>query len=263
MMRTIFICVLLSCLAISASAEKKSPLSKKQLDEITERGRMLAEYDRAAWKATDAVMETHPKLGDDSRFACQKADTKWTCVFGHIVEGKLLIDYKAMQEGTPAEFKVEHQEPPAEDKGFFLAAIRAIFTTMKDFHLTAEDRPYNPSVLPGPSGQLYVYIVPAQTQTSVFPMGGDARYLVSADGNTIVEKRQLHKAILEIKTEESGGRTTAGGFHTHVLSDVPEDTDVFYVLSRRPLVPEYIGTGDKKNLIIYEVDTYGSIWVSK
>jgi hypothetical protein len=31
---------------------------------------------------------------------------------------------------------------------------------------------------------------------------------------------------------------------------VPEDTDVFYVLTRQPSVPEYIGTLKKKLFII-------------
>ena len=30
--------------------------------------------------------------------------------------------------------------------------------------------------------------------------------------------------------------------HTHILSDAPEDSDVFEVLTRQPLIPEYIFT---------------------
>jgi hypothetical protein len=47
------------------------------------------------------------------------------------------------------------------------------------------------------------------------------------------------------------------GSHSHVLSDVPEDTDVFYVLNRRPLIPEYIAAGKH----IFIVNTDGSIQV--
>ena len=48
-----------------------------------------------------------------------------------------------------------------------------------------------------------------------------------------------------------------GSFHTHVLSNTPEDSDVFYVLSRKPLVPEYVGiAADKK---IYVIETDGNI----
>jgi len=239
-----------------ALAEKTAPLSKEQLGEISARGRMLAEYDEMAGHATDAVMATHPKQDNDTRFVCRKADATWTCVFGRLAADKLLIDYEALQEAGAKEFQVKHREPPEEETGFFFAAVKAMLVAGKDFQLTAENRPYNPSVLPAPSGQWYVYIVPAQTKKGVYPLGGDARYLVSAEGNTIVEKRQLHKTILETTAQTPQGTKMAAGVHTHVLTDVPEDTDVFFVLTRRPLVPEMIGTGKKQ---MYEVETDGTI----
>src|ERR1017187_2595070 len=81
--------------------------------------------------------------------------------------------------------------------------------------------------------------------------------LITADGNTIVEKRQLHKSIMENKPNSiPRDSTPAGGYHTHVLSDVPEDTDVFHVLTRKPSIPEMIGTTNKK---LYEISPVGTI----
>lgn len=145
-----------------------------------------------------------------------------------------------------------------EDSGFFLFAARAINTALKDFH--GENRAYNTMVLPLAAGQMYVYVVPAQTVSSVYPLGGDSRYLVSADGNTIVETRRLHRAIIERSSSPTPPlRQVAAGYHTHVLSDVPEDTDVFFVLSEHPSLPEFIGT--KKQ--IYVVARDGSIACAK
>ena len=45
--------------------------------------------------------------------------------------------------------------------------------------------------------------------------------------------------------------------HNHVLSDISEDTDVSYVLARKPLIPEYIGT----QVAVYEVNPDGTIRV--
>jgi hypothetical protein len=191
--RTILL-FLLSCCTAVALAEKTAPLSREQLAEISARGRMLAEYDEAAWHATDAVMSTHPKQDNDTRFVCRKADATWTCVFGRLAADKLLIDYEALQ-ASATEFQIKHHEPPMEDTGFFFAAVRAMITAGNDFQKTAEKRPYNPTVLPAHSGQFYVYMVPAQTKKGIYPLGGDARYLVSTDGSTIVEKRQLHRAF--------------------------------------------------------------------
>ena len=74
---------------------------------------------------------------------------------------------------------------------------------------------------------MYVYIYPAQTTNGIYPLGGDVRYLISADGSSIVEKRQMRKTILEYDFSASSSiKEVNYGFHTHILSDVPEDTDV-------------------------------------
>jgi hypothetical protein len=44
----------------------------------------------------------------------------------------------------------------------------------------------------------------------------------------------------------------AAGYHIHVLSDVPEDSDVFLVLTRRPSVSEFIGVNGEMRYKIME-----------
>ena len=83
------------------------------------------------------------------------------------------------------------------------------------------------------------------------------RYLVSPDGTRVLEKRQMHKSILE--TTPQSGKKTVAGFHTHVLSDLPEDTDVFHVLSQDPPLPEFLGTPH----FTYQVKTDGTIQIEE
>jgi hydrogenase maturation factor len=101
---------------------------------------------------------------------------------------------------------------------------------------------------------MYVYVVPAQTEQGVYPLGGDVRYLVSPEGSKIVEKRQLHKSIIEFTTPTEAQKVEAG-YHTAVLDDIPEDTDVFHVLSRKPSVPEWVMTQQ----YVYRIETNGTI----
>ena len=114
------------------------------------------------------------------------------------------------------------------------------------------------AVLPAPQDQLYVYVYPGQTKPRIYPLGGDVRYLISADGNKIIERRQLHKGIIEPPALDKG-KKLAAGFHTHVLSDLPEDTDVFHVLTQDPRAPEMVGTAH----FMYKVLTDGSITIEK
>jgi hypothetical protein len=242
---------------VSVSVAGKKKEADPIMADVTARGRALYEYDQAAWHASDAVQETRPSTQSVGRYIARKSDAGWTVAFGHLNEqhDKFSVAYEATQGATLQEFTVKKLDPPREDTSFFLAAAKAIDTALHDFQ--GENRPYNVAVLPAPSNQLYVYVIPAQTKAGIYPLGGDVRYLSAEDGGTIVEKRQLHKTILEIAPSSMPkGTTPAGGYHTHVLSDVPEDTDVFHVLRRQPPVPEIVGTRNKK---LYEISVDGTI----
>jgi hypothetical protein len=105
------------------------------------------------------------------------------------------------------------------------------------------------------SGEWYVYLVPAPTRYGYWPLGADRRYRISADGRTIIEKRQLHNTILEYGPDSQSGATRVAGSHSAVVRDGVEDTDVFFVLTRRPALPEYIAS----ETYFFRVDSDGTI----
>ena len=239
-------------LALASFAKKKEELEPDPvMPDVTARGRALYEYDQAAWHATDAVQATNPSPQALGSYIARKSDAGWKVAFGHLnnARNRFIVAYEATQGATLQEFTVKKLDPPQEDASFYLMAAKAIDTALHDFQGQKHD--YNVAVLPEQTNQLYVYVVPAQTREGVYPLGGDARYRITPDGRAIVEKRELHKTILEnAPSSTPKGAIPAAGFHTHVLSDVPEDTDVFYVLSRQPPQSEYIATMSKKLYVI-------------
>ncbi|HXT75097.1 MAG TPA: hypothetical protein VN780_02300 [Candidatus Eisenbacteria bacterium] len=204
--------VLVVCSGYAVSADKHRSISDAELAATTARGRELADYDLASWHATDAVLALRPAAGTVGRYIARKTDSGWVVSFGRFNEAKdaFLIVYEATQGNSLSHFTVKTYEPPRRDTDFFFFAARAIEISLVSSRL--EKRPYNTYVLPADSGQLYVYVLPAQMVADVYPLGGDVRYLVSADGATITETRQLHNSILEIRN--SSGPKPAGGFHT-------------------------------------------------
>jgi hypothetical protein len=231
--------------------------SESELAAITARGRTLYEYDQAAWHATDAVVAANPPKELIGRYIARKTEAGWAVAFGRLNEAKdaFLIALMATQGASPQQFSVQRIDPPQADTGFFLSAALAVDTVIPVFH-GAEGRTYNASVIPAGNGQLYVYLEPGQTDADgdYFPLGADVRFLVSADGKRALETRQMHKSIIP-KADVPPGTKLEAGYHTHVLSEVPEDSDVFAVLSRSPLIPEFVGT----KTAIYVVNTDGSI----
>jgi hypothetical protein len=253
------ICTLLLFLGVvpllsTLLAEAQIP-SDKALADIATRGRILYEYDQAAWHASDAVANTHPAKEQMGQYIARKAESGWEVAFGQMSPSgdAFLIALLATQGKSREEFTVKQFDTPQRDTGFYLSASKGIHAATSDFH--GVNHPYNVAVLPAANGQLYIYLVPAQTQENDYPLGADVRYLVSADG-AIVEKRPLHKSLIP-HGDVPAGTQMVGGTHSHVLSDLPEDTDVFYVLSRKPSMPEYIGT----QIAIYCVNPDGSIKV--
>jgi hypothetical protein len=243
---------------ITLLAQNAARPTQEELAAITERGRMLYEYDQAAWHATDAVQMANPKTVEGQRCIAKDENGKWRVVFGKLNEDRtrFAITYEADEQATLRQFALEQEPEERADEGFFLYAARAIEGVMKDFG--GASRPYNVAVLPAPSEQMYVYLYPAQTKARVYPLGGDTRYLVSADGRNILERRQMHKSIIENRPTQQAKKVVAG-YHTHVLSDLPEDTDVFHVLTQDPPVPEMVGTAH----FMYQVKTDGTIQIEK
>src|ERR1044072_5620958 len=232
--------LLLASIAAPAQTERTTHASEAELAQITERGRNLAAYDVAAWYGTDAVLALQPDEGSVVRYIAKRTADGWTVAFGRLNEksDKFLIAYEAIQGSTPKEFKASKLGSAKEDSGFFLFAARAIDTSLADFK--GEQRPYNIAVLPAPADQLYVYVLPAQTKNGVYPLGGDVRYLISGDGLKLIEKRQMHKAIIEYVV----GHNMEAGFQSAINDQFPEDSDVFHVLARTPSVPADIATKD-------------------
>src|SRR5215510_1556298 len=166
-----FLLLLITAITVSAQTERTTPASETELAQITERGRNLHAYDVAAWHGSDAVMALQPAEGSVVRYIAKRTGDGWTVAFGRLNEKrvKFLIAYEAIQGSTPKEFKASKLEPAKEDAGFFLFAAKAIDTSLADFK--GEERPYNVAVLPAPSNQLYVYVLPAQTKNGVYPLG--------------------------------------------------------------------------------------------
>jgi hypothetical protein len=252
--------LLLVCTASVALAQVEGP-TDSQLADITARGRALAAYDFAAWHGTDAVTALKPIPGTVTRYIARETPKGWAVAFGRLTASRdtFLIAYEAVRTSTIGEFEgftgVSHATPVA-DTGYFVRAARAIDTATIEFGPVR--RSYNVAALPAPSGNWCVYLVPAPTITGLCPLGADARLLISADGRTILERRRLHISVIEFsasRVHKPAGSTMEASMHTALIAEIPEDTDVYHVLSRTPKVPEYVVT---KHLI-YRIDTDGKI----
>jgi hypothetical protein len=240
----------------SSTTPLKTPPTLDSLGAISYRGYLLAQYDFAASVASDSVMARDPAAGLIQGYVARRRGERWDVAFGRLSAERdtFYTAFEARQrEADPSNFDIVAFTPARADTGYYARARRAIAIAKDDFGKQA--RPYNASIIERPNGTLWVYLMPAQVQAGVYPLGADVRYLFPSDGRTILAKRQLHKAVIEYAAHTAGSGKIEAGTHTAVLDDIPEDTDVFHVLVRQPRVPEYIVT----DAFMYYVTPTGDI----
>ncbi len=249
-MRRLGIFLLLDlCLITVALSQDKPADPGSDLAAISQRGRALYAYDQAAWHGTDAIFALKPDTKGLAHYLCIKTPSGWLVAFPkwNDAHDGLFIVYEAREKA--GKFAARKLDKPFEADSDLVARERAIELAIADF--PKPGRPYNTAVLPAPGGNFYVYLYPGQTRENVWPIGGDMRYTISSDGKNVIEKLKLHNAILDMETKEN----QVGGYHVDVLTAVPVDTDVFFVLNRKPSIPEYVGTPKQ----MFVIDKEGNI----
>jgi len=213
---------------------------------------MLAAYDRAAWHATDAFMALRPDLTTANTMVARLLpDGRWGVLFGRLTAAAdtFYLVYEAVPTERPDSFVMSTHVPPTPLTGAERLVATALHTALLDFG--TPQRPYNSYVLPRADSAFWVYFLPAQTDGATFPHGADIRYMIAPDGRRILDKHPMHKALLNLAIPDSA----VSGLHTVLVDDVPQDSDVFLVLVRRPRRPELIATAHYN----YEIAIDGSI----
>lgn len=119
----ISIVALLTPIDLTARAQEAVATTQKELAAITERGRLLYEYDQAAWHASDAVQMANPKNVEGQRYIAKKENGKWTVVFGKLNEdrSRFGISYEAEERRRCGSLPCGRNRRSAKTKGFFFA----------------------------------------------------------------------------------------------------------------------------------------------
>lgn len=227
------------------------------LTAVTERGRALAEYDRVAWLGGAAMTSLSLPPDEIRRLIVRRVGASWEVAAGTLSErgDTLHVAYLAIPGMQGDQWAASWFDPPRPDTGFFARAARAIEAAVAMFVRPAR-RTYVATALPtADTSGWFVYLYPAPTSDGRWPLGGDARFRVSADGRVVIEAKRLHESIREYSARSSAtlGETARAASPANGL--VPEDTDVFHVLQRRPAMPALVTVGRFR----YRIDVDGSI----
>jgi hypothetical protein len=248
---------------LAGAAPAATAPSPAVLAQISARGRALFLYDATAAAATDAVTAKFGTTvalptGERMVYIGRPTAAGWIFDFGALsVDGNTFtILYRAVQAGlNSGRFNLSQPAgAAAQGDGFDVAAARGLLLAMGHFAYDRTVR-YDYAVLQRADGGWYVYLYPAYTSYTDPQFGADGRFTISANGANILENHRMHNSLITEGANLPHHAQAEAGFHTDVVDDVPEDSDVFHVLLRRPRIPDYVGaTGH-----LYRINPDGSI----
>ena len=136
--------------ALPTLAQQGVVASDADLAATTARGRLLYEYDQAAWHASDAVLALHPPKETLGQYIAQKRDARWVVVFGHLKDARdaFLISAQATQGSSPTEFTAEVFDTPHNDAAFFQPLPR--LSSWRKGHFRGQELPITQPSFPRP-----------------------------------------------------------------------------------------------------------------
>ncbi len=230
---------------LAASDTAPPPIRTFDLPTIERLGTAIYRQDRAAWLATDALVEKVPDLagaGVKGWIVVEGADGERVRFLRDIGKG-LEVGYDIVIDAKGAGPVVEPADRALTDEE------RVSFTARQTAvaNLPGVCRAgYNTAMVKDPDGDGWlVWLLAPSPATNAVPVGGHFRFTISQDGRKVerIDALSASCLVVERKPRTKDGMAVAM-FATHIVSPQPVETHVFLsLLYRTPIV---VGTSDKK-----------------
>jgi len=236
-------------ICIGVFAEEKA-LSLEEIADIEERGRQIADYERAAIKTTDIFLAGNPDLSKVDVYLAINKDNKWIVYFGKLLDEKNefkvaeTIIYPDCLNSELIELESIEPVKDIEVSTEIFQLAKAIKLALRSISEDAQFTKYNINVFREKDGSITVYITPGNENPDVVLLGGDFKISVSSDGSEVLNKIKLHNSVLKMSLLSEGGKELVAAYHTHVLNDLPAETDIAIILLNPQLAPHFV-TGPK------------------
>lgn len=236
---TLLFMILLFASAPRGRASEQVP-SAEALTLIENRAILLADYERAVTKATQLLTaNTQNRYSAFESYIALKEKAMWLVFFGHIQDevGAFLITNSFQCSDLSCDKMASVEDLKINAREIFELAKAAQLALL---FLGVNFSDYDTKVFREKDRSVTVYVTPSSKKEGIELIGGDFKFSISPDASEIFTKTTLHKNILEVPMPSSGTNKVAGGFHTHVLNDLPTETDVAFILLNPQLAPNYI-----------------------
>jgi hypothetical protein len=245
------------------SSDRRADLGER-LAWATARGQEIHRHDMLGWWATDILLDEldserlDPAHLDQMRGWVVEADGQFGGEVHFLVErgGELRRALTVRCDGSgPHGCALEVLAPTALSEAQ-AARVRALMTARAHPAFEPTSPNYNHVVLPAEDSRWWVYFIAATTEPELLMLGRHYRFLVSADGERVLESRAFSKTaiVIDPRTKPDGDGELTGVVVSHLLDDIPTEMHVWAALNYGIAIG--VAAADRS---LWTVDAYGAI----
>jgi hypothetical protein len=246
--------------ALAADAPM-TPAEKAATDQALARGQLIYRLDKAAWVATDAMLEKLKKnelaevkggwivetngAGETVTFLGLAGDTPQGVFVAEVSGGKVTRAAKIAE--------ADRKPLTAAQLRLARATNTARAAAASNKFLLCAAKPFNTVTIPPTSAEdpIDVYLLTPQTKTGVIPFGGHHKVTVAADGSA--KARPYTRSCLDMGAPEKSKGTPVAMTVSHLLDPTPTEVHVFSSLAAR--MPVIVATTSNRSVWAIENGT--------
>ncbi|UCC95953.1 MAG: hypothetical protein JSW40_04185 [Candidatus Omnitrophota bacterium] len=242
--KVLLACIFLFLVYTTVYAERILP-SSQDLARIEKRGRQIAEYQGVVEDVQSIFFAGAFADRNTIPIAIKKAD-KWTVYFGTFAKRRNKFEvievliYPDVYSSESTQIDLEKLPKRIRTPREVVQRAGAIRCVLESLSVQEQSFQYNISVFREIDKTITVYLTPKSHNPEVILLGGDWKVSVAPGGSRVLNKTQLHRSTLEMSLRQQKDKELVGGFHTHVLGDLPTETDVALILLHPELGPHFI-----------------------
>lgn len=251
--------LLLSLLLLaSAPAAGQSAAEKASLRAAGERGKLLFELDRAAWITTDDMLQRFGRRDMPIKgwvVELDGAEAYRVTYFGDGSTGPVAWYSGSVRAGKviSGETFPEAARPPLTAAQRRLKQAADVARGFAEYQPCTPAR-FNVAVVPpaSPEAPVDAYLLSAQTEANVYPMGGHYRLSIGPGGRLLSHRRFMNSCMNVDTAAAPAGAIPAALVLTHLLDPVPTEIHVWLSLAMRK--PIFVGTARPRRIWSVEGD---------
>jgi hypothetical protein len=223
------------------------PITSAAIAQVIKQGKMLYDYDQAAWHSTDALLEQAapetlplagriviPVEGGLQAIYFGKKESGRFAIFTALWNGKKLVD--------PVFSKGNNGPALSADANAFADVYDLLNSDVikQDTLWFCNKAQPNIVILPGDGvGEFSLYYMTPQVDLKSYPMGGHHR--IDIKNGVVTANRSFTKGCINLDVDKKD--KPVGFFITHLLDPIPTEIHVFSAIASN--TPIYVGAGEK------------------